>query len=129
VARKRKRRGSTVPAVDPGQPGSVRDRAGRLVARWRTVWGDWVEWAARNIPERPLPPAPGLLTRLSMAREIEEVLAKAVEDAYEEAVCEIQRWALAHPPSLTLIPRLVAALRRRGQKDPRQPLRSKGEKK
>ena len=45
--------------------------AGRLVAKWRTIWGDWVDkWEFME--------APGVCTRLKLAGDIQEAIEQGV---------------------------------------------------
>lgn len=60
------------------------ERAGRLVARWRTVWGDWVDHWSRYCPGKSAAKVhadvPGLCTRLALAKDIADEIEAALMD-------------------------------------------------
>lgn len=64
---------------------SAIDRAGSVVARWRTVWGDWVDQWSGQAPSAPAPEPPGLLTRLKLADDIAIAITQAEADARRAA--------------------------------------------
>jgi hypothetical protein len=60
------------------------DRAGRLVARWRTAWGKWVDHWSQYCPGKSAAKVhadvPGLCTRLALAKDIADEIEAALID-------------------------------------------------
>lgn len=67
------------------RPETPLDRAGRLVAQWRTVWGSWVDHWETYCPGKTQrqvhADVPGIMTRLSLTAGIaKEIEAAVLED-------------------------------------------------
>lgn len=73
---------------------SERDRemAGKIVAKWRTWWGDLID---RYPSDVPLPDVPGVISRLEFADDIAAALAQARAEEREACAKVADREAIS----------------------------------